>query len=71
MRVLFFSLQIKKQPHKIDIGAVFNMPPKDHLGVSAASFKTVERELVFDIDLTDYDDVRNCCTGAKICGRYM
>jgi len=52
----------KKQPHKIDIGAVYSAPPKDHLTVKASAFKPVERELVFDIDLTDYDEVRTGCT---------
>lgn len=56
----------KRQPHKIDIGAVFNAQPKDHLAIGE-DFKTVERELVFDIDMTDYDDIRTCCTGANIC----
>lgn len=63
----------KRNPHKIDIGAVFSHPPKDHLtiqGSSQRSFHPVQRELVFDVDLTDYDCVRRCgCGGADICNR--
>lgn len=59
----------KRQPHKIDIGAVFSAYPKDHTSIRPELFKTEERELVFDIDMTDYDEVRNCCSGANICHR--
>jgi len=79
LRYLSFSNQeelesemIKRCPHKIDLGAVYNARPSDHKKLT--NFTPQERELVFDIDLTDYDDVRNCCSGAKICGkcwRYM
>ena len=47
----------KKQPHKIDIGAVYSHPPSMHTMYTGNMFKPLERELVFDIDLTDYDDV--------------
>ena len=58
---------MSKQPHKIDIGAVYTAPSKDHLSLNPGAFKPVERELVFDIDMTDYDEVRYCCDAANIC----
>mmetsp|Transcript_45887 Transcript_45887/g.90437 ORF Transcript_45887/g.90437 Transcript_45887/m.90437 type:complete len:461 (+) Transcript_45887:80-1462(+) len=56
-----------KIPYKIDIGAVFNAAPKNH--DSIPSFKPVSKELVLDIDMTDYDDIRTCCSKADICSR--
>ena len=61
-------------PSKIDIGPVFNVDPQRRNAYSSGSggvktFMPVERELVFDIDLTDYDDVRTCCSGGNICGK--
>lgn len=64
----------KRLPIKIDIGAIFSHPPvqKSTLATSShgatTSFQPIEREFVLDIDLTDYDDVRNCgCQAANIC----
>lgn len=60
---------IERCPTKIDIGAVYNIEPKDSRKLKLLSLQPIERELVFDIDMTDYDDVRLCCKGADICDR--
>ena len=60
---------IKRNPEKIDIGAVYNIPAADRMSVSDGSFVPQEREFVIDIDLSDYNDVRTCCNAAGICTR--
>ncbi|CCD69959.1 DNA primase [Caenorhabditis elegans] len=52
-------------PEKLDIGAVYNHEPINNKRYT--DYQAVERELVFDIDLTDYDPVRNCCKDATVC----
>ncbi|KAK0415604.1 hypothetical protein QR680_012022 [Steinernema hermaphroditum] len=56
----------KTAPYKLDLGAIYNFPPGDRLG-HPNDFYACERELVFDIDLTDYDEIRTCCRDAKVC----
>jgi DNA primase small subunit len=55
-------------PAKIDIGPVYNVDPQRRAAYAASKgFLPQERELVFDIDLTDYDDVRTCGKEGHIC----
>ncbi|XP_061369856.1 uncharacterized protein LOC133312638 [Gastrolobium bilobum] len=63
---LDFEKSIKdKSPLKIDMGPVYNVEPAKRQAY--AQIDPVERELIFDIDMTDYDDVRYCCSGADVC----
>ncbi|KAL0331103.1 UNVERIFIED_CONTAM: DNA primase small subunit [Sesamum angustifolium] len=59
----------EKCPFKIDIGPVYSVDPaKRHAYAQSGDiFSPSERELIFDIDISDYDDVRFCCSGADVC----
>ena len=66
------SEELKKKliqycPKKIDIGAIYNVLPTQHK--EAPNFFPQEKEIVFDIDMTDYDDIRTCCQEAKLCDK--
>lgn len=63
----FQNEMIRAMPIKIDVGAVYNTLPK--LRKSADSFVPQEKELIFDIDMTDYDEVRTCCKDTKMCNK--
>ncbi|KAH9852332.1 prim-pol domain-containing protein [Lenzites betulinus] len=64
--------ELKKQvcslnPTRFEIGPVYSARPRDKKTVRPAAFSPQLRELVFDIDMTDYDSIRTCCSGADIC----
>ncbi|CAD7947182.1 unnamed protein product [Amoebophrya sp. A25] len=57
----------KSKPDRMEIGPLYSQEPRMKDGVHKDMFFAEERELIFDIDMDDYDEVRTCCTGAKIC----
>lgn len=61
----FESAILEIVPSQLDIGSSFTFPAtKKNIMEDSRIFKTYERELVFDVDVTDYD--RNCgCRGTK------
>ncbi|TFK44518.1 hypothetical protein BDQ12DRAFT_701971 [Crucibulum laeve] len=66
--------ELKKQvcqlnPTRFEIGPVYSARPRDKKTVRSGAFNPLQRELVFDIDMTDYDPIRTCCSNAGICRR--
>ncbi|KAJ7251816.1 hypothetical protein B0H12DRAFT_1234082 [Mycena haematopus] len=65
-----FKKQVcKLNPTRFEIGPVYTSRPRDRKTARKGSFNPTQRELVFDIDMTDYDPVRTCCSAADICKR--
>lgn len=54
-------------PSRFEIGPVYSTNPRDRKTLRGGQMKPVSKELVFDIDMTDYDDIRTCCQKANIC----
>jgi len=51
-------------PEKVDYGAIFSVPCSKK---ALTNLEAQQRELIFDIDATDYDNVRFCCSEKDIC----
>ncbi|KAH8668922.1 hypothetical protein BX600DRAFT_379633 [Xylariales sp. PMI_506] len=57
-------------PSRFEIGPVYTTNPRDRKTLrSASAFRPLSKELCFDIDLTDYDEIRTCCDKANICNK--
>lgn len=58
---------VNSNPTRFEVGAVYSVNPKERKFLPKLAYKPVSKELVFDIDMTDYDDIRTCCQGTDIC----
>jgi DNA primase small subunit len=61
---------LRLNPSRFEIGPVYTTNPRDRKTLRKSSnFRPLSKELVFDIDLTDYDEIRTCCSKADICNK--
>ena len=45
---------------------MYTAPPDKNKSLKKDVFKAKERELVFDIDMDEYNEIRTCCKGKSI-----
>ncbi|KAF7920414.1 hypothetical protein BELL_0289g00110 [Botrytis elliptica] len=61
---------LRLMPSRFEIGPVYSTNPRDRKTLRKSSaFRPIAKELCFDIDLTDYDEIRTCCDKANICNK--
>jgi len=66
----FRTAVLRFNPARIDIGPVCDKQPSKGKDLSLEIKPiAIEREYVIDIDMTDYDSIRTCCSGKKMCHR--
>ncbi|KAI9847220.1 MAG: hypothetical protein M1838_000980 [Thelocarpon superellum] len=59
---------LRLNPSRFEIGPVYTANPRDRKTMRKSdNFRPLAKELVFDIDLTDYDSIRTCCVKTNIC----
>lgn len=60
---------LRLNPSRFEIGPQYSANPRDRKALQrkTSAFRPISKELVFDIDLTDYDEIRTCCDKANIC----
>ncbi|KAL9058734.1 MAG: hypothetical protein Q9162_001602 [Coniocarpon cinnabarinum] len=67
---LFRKALISAIPTRFEIGPVYSTNPRERKSLRpGAVFKPLQKEFVLDIDMSDYDTIRTCCTGASICDK--
>ncbi|XP_015121782.1 DNA primase small subunit [Diachasma alloeum] len=60
---------ISKYPKRIDLGAKYRLTPRKKKPGEIEKKIAEEHELVLDIDINDYDEVRTCCKGPNMCDK--
>lgn len=58
---------VNANPTRFEVGAVYTVNPNERKNLPKSAMKPLLKELVFDIDLTDYDEIRTCCSKTDIC----
>ncbi|GAA6002382.1 hypothetical protein JCM10207_001091 [Rhodosporidiobolus poonsookiae] len=60
---------LRLNPSRFEIGPEYSGRPNARKALMKSAFRPLTRELVFDIDMTDYDSIRTCCKDKQMCRR--